>query len=85
MTTAGAAEFYGSLLWCQKAEKDYLVWGHFGHDTSVNKLLITLCIEMIIGRRRPVTRGCAVPIENSSFPLEKCVGYSLKLLDIVQN
>jgi len=36
---------------------------------------------------RPVTRGCKEgegPLEIFSPPLEKCVGYSLKLLDIVQ-
>jgi len=34
-------------------------------------------------RSRPVTRGFA-PLEKFSPPLEICVGYSLKLLDIVQ-
>jgi len=37
---------------------------------------------------RPVTRraqgAASPPLENFSAPLEKCVGYSLKLLDIVQ-
>jgi len=41
------------------------------------------CIE-----NRPVTRdtlgGSEAPLENSSHPREKCVGYSLKILDIVQ-
>jgi len=36
---------------------------------------------------RPVTRGAQggeAPLENFSPSLEKCVGHSLKLLDIVQ-
>jgi len=33
---------------------------------------------------RPVTRGAMPPLENFSPPLEKRVGYSSKLLDIVQ-
>jgi len=38
-------------------------------------------------RCRPVTRGeqgGEAPLENFSAPMEKCVGYNLKILDIVQ-
>jgi len=33
---------------------------------------------------RTVTRGAKLPLENFCHPLEKCVGYGLKLLDTVQ-
>jgi len=33
---------------------------------------------------RTVTRGAKPPLENFSPPLEKCVGHSFKILDIVQ-
>jgi len=33
---------------------------------------------------RPVTKGGDARIENFSPPLEKCIGYSLKILDITQ-
>ena len=42
------------------------------------------CVEhslKLLGR--PVTRGAIPPLENFSPPLEKYVGYILKLLDIV--
>ena len=34
--------------------------------------------------RNPGAQGATPPLENFSLPLEKCVGHSLKLLDIVQ-
>jgi len=34
---------------------------------------------------RPVTRGGAKPARNFFASLEKCVGYSVKILDIVNN
>jgi len=36
------------------------------------------------GKSKPVTRGDEAPLENFLPPLEKCVGYSLKILDVVQ-
>ena len=41
-------------------------------------------ISLLKGLGRPVTKGGEAPLENFSLSLEKFVGYSLKLLDIVQ-
>ena len=51
-------------------------------------LALGLALRLVLGLElgRPVTRGVGVeaPLENFSHLLEKCVGYSLKLLEIVQ-
>ena len=57
--------------------------------TSKRIVSSTRSIDFVRSRfTRPATRGRAwgakTPLENFSPPLEKCVGYILKLLDIVQ-
>jgi len=41
-------------------------------------------IMMLQRRRQARNQGGADPLEKFSPPLEKCIGYRLKLLDIVQ-
>ena len=48
--------------------------------TRLNKRLL---FEICVFAARPVTRGGETSLENFS-PSQKCVGYSLKILDIVQ-